>query len=257
MNEIAVVPPMWENKVVLDEIKKIYGKDLTEGEFAVFRAIGKSTGLSPYLKEIWAVKYGNNPAQIFVGRDGYRKGAQANNQYEYHQVDAVYSKDVFKMDHGEVEHTYSLIDRGVIAGAYCIVKRKNAQKCIFVFVDVKEYDTGKNLWVSKKATMIKKVAEAQGLRMAFQELFAGTYDEDEVNTGGVNLSDRMEKLEGMKKMIQLCESKEKFQDIAKVLQENPDAFWESELDQLREIAAEKMKSFTVEGEVISSYIIKK
>ena len=38
---------------------------------------------------------------------------------------------------------------------------------------------GETLWDSKPATMIKKVAEAQGLRMAFQSMFAGTYAEDE------------------------------------------------------------------------------
>ncbi len=35
------------------------------------------------------------------------------------------------------------------------------------------------VWVGKPATMIKKVAEAQGLRASFQELFAGTYEESE------------------------------------------------------------------------------
>ena len=35
------------------------------------------------------------------------------------------------------------------------------------------------LWDTKPATMIKKVAEAQGLRMAFQSQFGGTYHESE------------------------------------------------------------------------------
>lgn len=42
-----------------------------------------------------------------------------------------------------------------------------------------EYATGKSLWVTKPETMIKKVAEAQVLRMTFVEEFNGTYDESE------------------------------------------------------------------------------
>jgi hypothetical protein len=47
------------------------------------------------------------------------------------------------------------------------------------YVDFKEYVQSFGVWKTKPATMIKKVAEAQGLRGAFQELFAGTYEESE------------------------------------------------------------------------------
>jgi hypothetical protein len=53
---------------------------------------------------------------------------------------------------------------------------------MYVFVELSEYSTGKSLWNSqtgKPATMIKKVAEAQALRMAFQDLLGGTYGEEE------------------------------------------------------------------------------
>ena len=50
---------------------------------------------------------------------------------------------------------------------------------MFTFVELSEYDTKQSVWKTKPATMIKKVAEAQGLRWAFQELFAGTYEESE------------------------------------------------------------------------------
>ncbi len=170
---------IWQEQAKLAEVKKIYGKDLTDSEFAILVQIGQATHLNPFLREIWAVKYGTNPAQIFIGRDGYRKAAQSNPDYDYHLADAVYQNDDFKIEDGEVRHTYSGKDRGALVGAYCVVKRKSSTKTMFNFVDIKEYSTGKSLWVGKPATMIKKVAEAQGLRMAFQQLFAGTYDETE------------------------------------------------------------------------------
>ncbi len=174
-----VLPDVWVSQ--FNEVKQIYGKDLTDGEFQTFVQLGKATGLNPFLREIWAVKYGNTAAQIFIGRDGYRRSAQSHPQYDYHHVDAVYSNDGFHFDlsQGEVNHTYNFKDRGKIVGAYCIVKKRNSTKPVFVFVDINEYNNGKSVWAGKPATMIKKVAEAQGLRMAFQELFAGTYEESE------------------------------------------------------------------------------
>lgn len=174
---------IWETESQLTEIKKLYARDLSNLEYRAFVELGKATGLNPFLREVWAVKYGNKAAQIFIGRDGYRKGAQANPDYDYHQCDAVYSKDEFKVKNGEVEHTYSFGNRGEILGAYCTVKRKNSSKSMYVFVEFREYTTGKSLWGSKPATMIKKVAEAQALRMAFQELFAGSYCEEEMEKG--------------------------------------------------------------------------
>ena len=199
---VASPQMIWQEQNALAEIKNIYGKDLTEGEFTTLCQIGQATGLNPFLREIWAVKYGGNPASIFIGRDGYRKAAQRDPEYDYHLLDAVYQNDDFKIENGEVKHAYSVQDRGKLIGAYCTVKRRSASKPTFTFIDFNEYyqgnkdgegkikkkfdrfkkqyvDMGETLWDSKPATMVKKVAEAQGLRMAFQSMFAGTYAEDE------------------------------------------------------------------------------
>lgn len=171
---------VWDTNDSIQEIKKVYGPNLTDSEFSIFMNIGKSTGLNPFLREIWAVKYdAKSPASIFVGRDGYRKVAQSNPEYDFHVVDSVYENDQFSRENDEVKHSYSLNNRGKLVGAYCSVKRKNSTKPCFVFVKLDEYTTGVSLWAKKPETMIKKVAEAQGLRMAFQSLFSGTYDESE------------------------------------------------------------------------------
>jgi len=170
---------VWNDETNIVQIRQIFAPTLTSGEFDAFMQMGKATGLNPFLKEIWAVKYGNSPAQIFVGRDGYRKSAQRNPLYDYHTVDAVYSNDNFEVCSGDVKHSYGMKDRGVLVGAYCMVQRKGSSRAAYVFVDMKEYNKGQSVWKEKPATMIKKVAEAQGLRMAFQELFSGTYDEAE------------------------------------------------------------------------------
>lgn len=171
---------IWEEKTSLTEIKNLFAPKLNALEFAAFVGMGKATDLNPFLREIWSIKYDErSPAQIFIGRDGYRKAAQRNPEYDYHQSDAVYANDEFKVCNGEIVHSYNLAERGRLIGAYCIVKRRNSSKPIYVFVAFQEYNTGKSVWASKPATMIKKVAEAQALRAAFQEQFAGTYHEDE------------------------------------------------------------------------------
>ena len=170
---------LWDEDTQLAEIKKIFAPTLSPTEFQAFVGIGKSTGLNPFLKEIWAVKYGNGAASIFIGRDGYRKMAQANPDYDWHFVDSIYSKDSFKVVNGQPEHEYKLSDRGALVGAYALCMRKKSSRPNYLRVDLKEYTTGKSLWGTKPETMIKKVAEAQVLRMTFQDLFTGTYDESE------------------------------------------------------------------------------
>lgn len=166
---------LWKKK---DKIRSMFAPDLTPIEFDAFVGLGASLGANPFVREIWAVKYGNSAAQIFLGRDFYRRKAQEQQEYKGHQVDAIYSNDTFKMIGGKPEHSYSLQDRGELIGAYCVVYRSNNEP-YFLTVKFSEYTTDKALWKSKPETMIKKVAEAQALRGAFQGVFSGTYDESE------------------------------------------------------------------------------
>lgn len=184
-NELALnenkIMMMWNDEAQLKTIKDMFAKKTTHDEFQIFVQLGIATGLNPFLREIWAVKYGDNAAQIFVGRDGYRKIISRNPNYEGHIVDAVYANDEFNVDliAGYVKHIPNFKNRGSLIGAYCIVYMKGCRIPIYVFCELSEYDTGQSLWKTKKATMIKKVAEAQGIRMADQAC-SGTYSEEEM-----------------------------------------------------------------------------
>lgn len=172
---------MWEDNKKLEEIRKLFAPKLNEMEFQFFVGLGKASGLNPFTREIWAVKYQENaPAQVFIGRDGYRKAAQAHSDYDYHQVDSVYENDKFAVVDGHPKHEYTLTNRGKLVGAYCIAKRHKSSRPMYVFVDVGEYSTGRSVWKDKPATMIKKVAESQCLRACFQDLLGGTYGEEEM-----------------------------------------------------------------------------
>ena len=183
---------MWEDSQKINEIRKLFAPKLTESEFQYFVGLGKATGLNPFLKEIWSVKYDERtPAQVFIGRDGYRKAAQAHSEYDYHQSDAVYENDAFDVQDGLVKHSYKLTNRGNLVGAYCIAKRHKSSRPIYVFVELKEYSTGKSVWNGKPATMIKKVAESQCLRACFQDLLGGTYGEEEMYNAQMETQERV------------------------------------------------------------------
>lgn len=178
---------MWEDNQKIEEIRKLFAPKLTESEFQYFVGLGKAAGLNPFLREIWSVKYDErSPAQVFIGRDGYRKAAQAHHEYDYHQCDAVYENDTFTVEDGIVKHAYKLTQRGALIGAYCIAKRHKSSRPMYVFVEVKEYSTGKSVWSQKPATMIKKVAESQCLRACFQDLLGGTYGEEEMSNNQID-----------------------------------------------------------------------
>jgi len=164
----------------LHTIKMLYAPNLTDREFQMFVGLGKALGANPFLREIWAIKYNKDQsAQIFLGRDFYRKKAQELPEYDGHIADAVYEKDLFEVENGIPRHRYSNGDRGRLIGAYCIVYKKNIRIPFFRFVRIEEYSTNVSSWKKMPETMIVKVAEAQGLRGAFQSIFRGTYSEAE------------------------------------------------------------------------------
>ncbi len=198
---------IWEDTTSLEEIRKLFAPKLNAMEFSAFVGLGKATGLNPFLKEIWSIKYSDkDAAQIFIGRDGYRKAAQKNPDYDYHQSDAVYSNDNFEVVNGEIRHSYKLTNRGDLIGAYCSVKRHSSSRPVYVYVPLSEYDTGRSVWSGKKTTMIKKVAEAQALRSAFQEQFGGTYGEDELD----NPRDSRQNIESINGMSQTERAKQSY-----------------------------------------------
>lgn len=170
---------IWTSQSSLKDIKEVYGKNLNDIEWKLFVSLGIFTGLNPFLNEIFPVKYGDKKANIYIGRDGYRKIALQNNEYDYHFADCVYENDKFKVTNGKPEHEYSIGNRGKLIGAYCIVKRKSSSQPNYNYVSFKEYDLQQATWKDKPETMIKKVAESQTLRMTFPNSFNGTYDESE------------------------------------------------------------------------------
>jgi len=176
----------WNNP---NQVRELFAPKLSDTEFQFFMGMGRALKLNPFTREIWAVKYkSDDPAQIFVGRDGYRRNAQEQDTYIRHYVEAVYEKDDFKVVNGDPTHSFGANDRGKLMGAYGVLEKYTARgdkTQIFHTVRLSEYVQKRKdgqitkMWAEKPETMIKKVCEAQLLRMGYQGLFAGTYDGSE------------------------------------------------------------------------------
>jgi phage recombination protein Bet len=227
------MPTIWEGEENLKQIKQIFAPKLSQLEFTIFVEMGKATNLNPFLRELWAVKYQDNaPAQIFIGRDGYRKSAQNHPLYDYHYVEAIYSNDEFKVINGEISHSYGMVNRGTLLGAYCVVKRRNSSKSTHTIVEFKEYSTGKSLWnttTGKPVTMIKKVAEAQALKASFQDIFGGTYSEyEQFDNEEITVVDSKPMSKAASKVNELLQQKGLTHDNSQSTQVIEDVFIEQE-----------------------------
>lgn len=136
-------------------IHDLYAKDTTKEEFELYLYTANKFGLDPLLKQIWCVKFKNEKAQIYAGRDGFLEVAHRSGQFN-----------------------------GIKSGmkdertAFAEVYRKDMENPFYVEVDMAEYSTGMALWKSKPKTMLIKVAESQALRKAFS--ISGIYSPEEM-----------------------------------------------------------------------------
>jgi phage recombination protein Bet len=153
------VPRLDEKKIAL--IKAKVAGNCTDTEFELLLYMADKYKLDPLLRQIWAVKFGDRPAQIYAGRDGFLEIAHRSGHFDGMQTVVNYSSD------GKT-----------IESATCTVWRNDMTHPFVANVLFKEYNTGKNLWLDKPAVMIGKVAESVCLRKAFS--VSGLYSPEEM-----------------------------------------------------------------------------
>lgn len=145
-------------------IKSMCAKGTNDQEFSLYMYLAKKYELDPMTRQIWCVKYGTAPAAIFTGRDGFLSIAHRSGKFNGMQSDAIRKDNM---------------PDGALVGARCTVWRTDMTNPFVVEVSLKEYNTGKSNWVKMPETMIKKVAESQCLRRAFD--ISGLYAPEEMD----------------------------------------------------------------------------
>lgn len=177
----------------------------TDEELAYFIAQAKTQNLNPFTKEIYFIKYGNQPAQVVVALKAFQKKADAHPQY-----DGMDSGIICEKNGEEIDTEGAFVPRGSeIVGGWATVYRKDRSHPTKVRVTFSEYDNskirarikelekngkdisypvqnaygksiGENNWDTMPAVMIRKVAIVTALREAFPNELGGNYEIDEL-----------------------------------------------------------------------------
>lgn len=176
-NEIKLTPSIVQNYIVGTK------GQITMPEFKFFTELCKARKLNPFLKEAYCIKFGDQPAQIVVGKDAVLKRAILHPQY-----DGMESGIIVLTASGEVverKGTFRLSTEALVGG-WATVYRKNWSHptyCSVTFDEVAQKTKDGKLnsnWATKGATMVEKVAKVRALRETFIEDLGGMYEAEEM-----------------------------------------------------------------------------
>ena len=143
---------------MVDTLKQTVCKGATDAQFRMFVEVCKSTGLNPFLKEIWYVP----SVGVMAGRDGYLRVANEHPQFD------------------GMETRVERDDKGVPIKAICSVYRKDRGHPITCEAYYSEYRKSGNVWSTYPSAMISKVAEVLALKRGFA--INGIVTEEEIGT---------------------------------------------------------------------------
>lgn len=177
--EVKLTPSIVQQYIVSGSGK------ITLPEFKFFTELCKVRKLNPFLKEAYCIKFGNNPAQMVVGKDAVLKRAVLNPTF-----DGIESGVILQNQQtGELVEragTFYLKETERLVGGWAKVYRKDWKYptyCSVSFDEVAQRKSDGNLntnWATKGGTMVEKVAKVRALRETFVEDLGGMYDEDEI-----------------------------------------------------------------------------
>lgn len=176
--KVELTPEVVRNYLVSGNKERV-----TMQEIVMFMNLCKYSGLNPWLKEAYCIKYGNEPATMVVGKEAFMKKAESHPNYNGYQAGII----VCDPETGEVTKrpgSFRLKNEEIVGG-YAEVWRKDREHSFLVEVSFDEYvgrkkdGTINSQWAKKPATMIRKVALVQALREAFPATFGGMYSAEE------------------------------------------------------------------------------
>lgn len=157
---------------------------LTPTEFNYFFTICKTYELNPFLKDIYAIKFGNQPATFVIDYKVMQQAADNNPAFDGLEVGIIYLDKNGTPQ--ERKGAYILPGETLIAG-WCDVFRKDrthANRTYALYSEnVKTTKAGEinAQWANKPVFMCVKVAKAQALRETFPNMFSNnTYTADEM-----------------------------------------------------------------------------
>lgn len=172
--------------VSFGDVRNFICPKATDAECKIFLETCKQYHLNPFTKEAYLIHYDNKnedtASTIVLGKNCYMQMAERNPNFDGFEAGVI----VLTADGQLLNREGSIVYDGetggeTLLGGWAKVYRKDRTRASYEEVKLSEYDTGKSLWSSKKATMIRKVALVHALREAFPSTFGALYDESEVS----------------------------------------------------------------------------
>lgn len=175
--EIKLEPETVKNYLVRGNGK------VTDQEVLFFIRTCQAQRLNPLVYgEVYLIKFGNEPAQLVIGKETYMKRAFKNPNYNG-------MKSGIVVQRGEAiiqKEGTCLYPSEVLLGGWCRVYHELNGKDTETFKEVslieyQKFKDGKPManWGSKPCTMIEKVAVSQAVRAAFPDDYQGLYTAEE------------------------------------------------------------------------------
>lgn len=177
--------PKWS----VDDIMLIHdmtARDATFPEFKAMLYIAAENELDPLKKQIWCYKMKKNePAIITIARDGYLLIAHRTGRFKGMKTEVKRIEEPFTVDIWVYRGDKRVLETKSFDHQYVATTRIWTDNDSPDFpswehtVYEEEYNKGTANWLTKRRTMIQKVAESQLLRRAF-EIGHGTYSPEEI-----------------------------------------------------------------------------
>lgn len=157
-------------------------KSVPDSEVVKFMMLCQARKLNPFTGDVYLTSYrmrdGQVKTSVVTGKETFTKRAQRNPRFKGMQAGiTVLSADGKHLQRREGSMT---IPGERLIGGWAKVFVDGWDQPSYEEVAFHEYDTGKSMWASKPATMIRKVAMVHALREAFPDEFQGLYDGSEL-----------------------------------------------------------------------------
>ena len=170
MSQVAIVKPsqvteasQWTPEQ-MRLITEVVARGASPDELKLFLYRCNKMGLDPLKPgQVHFIKYGTSPGTIVVGIEGFRSIAGRTGKVS------------------GIERGVHRDASGKVVAGWCKVYRSDWTHPAHEEVPFVEYTTGKGPWAKMPETMIKKVAEAAALRMAFPDDLGGVYAKEEMD----------------------------------------------------------------------------
>jgi len=179
-------------ELTFEDIKNYVCPDATDSEAFMFLKLCQARNLNPFIGEAYLIKYGNDKAQMVVGKETFTRRAEVNPHIRGWKAGIIIRVKAEKdKSAGPIERREGafILPEEELLGGWAKIFRDDIEEPHLYEVTLQEYLGRKRdgqitkMWREKPCTMIRKDALVGGLREAAPSEFSGMYDQAEIEGG--------------------------------------------------------------------------